>query len=207
MHPHLSPHPFAPPLYIIEQELVTFHSDFESTEFEYSLNALLETIPNFTPLTNTTIEMSNETNALAWALPQSTTAIVRRLHQALAQAGLDLIPAQIMFLVHIATNDDPVQTLMATQMGKDKSAILRQVDMFEERGWVERKIDPNDRRRKRLSLTPAGEEVLARGRGVMEMVFAHACEGIPEADIAICIRVLTKVRERVMPLLAQAQQG
>lgn len=193
--------------YLLMPQEITHTDLFEATELDYSLSEFLGTIPNFTPLMNATIEMSNETNALAWALPQSTTAIVRRLHQALDQAGIDLIPAQIMFLVHIATNDDPVQTLMATQMGKDKSAILRQVDLFEERGWVERKIDPNDRRRKRLSLTPAGEEMLARGRGVMEMVFGHACDGIPAADIAICVRVLSQIRERVMPLLVQAPQG
>ena len=196
-----------PLVYLIQPEVFSFEPAFEATELDYHGGQLFGIFSNFTPLTNTTIEMSNETNALAWALPQSATAFVRRFHQALEQAGIDLIPAQVMFLVHISTNDDPVQTLMATQMGKDKSAVLRQVDLFEQRGWVERKIDPNDRRRKRLLLTPAGEEVLARGRGVMEMVFGHACEGIPTADIAICVRVLTQLRERVMPLLQPQQQG
>lgn len=202
--PITAQHPMA---YMLQPEMLTLEPAFEATELDYMGSGLFGIFSNFTPLTNTTIEMSNETNALAWALPQTATAIVRRLHQALEQAGIDLIPAQVMFLVHISTNDDPVQTLMATQMGKDKSAVLRQVDLFEQRGWVERKIDPNDRRRKRLILTPAGEEVLARGRGVMEMVFGHACDGIPSADIAICIRVLTQLRERVMPLLQVQQQG
>jgi DNA-binding MarR family transcriptional regulator len=186
-------------------ELAFLEDAFEATELDEFATHFLGFFPNFTSLTNENIAMSKPTNELTWVLPNTVSFMVRRVQQVLEKESIDLIPPQLAFLFHIAMNEDPVQTLMATQMGKDKSAILRQVDMFEQRGWIERKIDPNDRRRKRLSLTPAGQEVLAKGRAIMEKVFNSACEGIPEADIAICIRVLTQMRLRVAPLLQMEQ--
>jgi DNA-binding MarR family transcriptional regulator len=190
---------------LVMHELAALEDAFEATELDGSSTHFLGFFPNFTPLTNENIAMSNTANELTWVLPNTVSFMVRRVQQVLEKENIELIPPQLAFLFHIAMNEDPVQTLMATQMGKDKSAILRQVDMFEERGWIERKIDPNDRRRKRLSLTPAGQEVLAKGRTIMEKVFGMACEGIPEADIAICIRVLTQMRTRVAPLLHMEQ--
>lgn len=195
-------HPMA---YMFQPEMVTAANAFEATELDYLDSEYFGIFSTFTPLTFTTIEMSDSTNELTWTLPNTVSFMVRRVQQVLEKESIDLIPPQLAFLFHIAMNQDPVQTLMATQMGKDKSAILRQVDMFEQRGWIERKIDPNDRRRKHLSLTPAGQEILMRGRGIMEMVFGMACEGIPEADIAICIRVLNQMRSRVAPLVQQPE--
>ena len=46
--------------------------------------------------------------------------------------------------------------------GTDKTTVVALVDRLERRGLLERVADPADRRRRRLYLTPAGEELLSR---------------------------------------------
>jgi MarR family transcriptional regulator, organic hydroperoxide resistance regulator len=54
----------------------------------------------------------------------------------------------------------------------DASNVTDIVDRLEERGLVQRTIDPNDRRVRRLVLTPEGEAVRAE-------LFEHALAGAP----------------------------
>ncbi len=49
---------------------------------------------------------------------------------------------------------------MACMLGKDKSAVLRQLDSLEEKGLVRRVPDKNDRRKNFLMITKKGEKVV-----------------------------------------------
>lgn len=47
---------------------------------------------------------------------------------------------------------------LAEQLRTNKPAVSRAMDKFEELGWVERKVDPEDRRSVFLSLTKDGKK-------------------------------------------------
>jgi DNA-binding MarR family transcriptional regulator len=49
---------------------------------------------------------------------------------------------------------------LAARIGRSMSATSRLVDQLVRRGWVDRAEDPDDRRAKRLELTPAGTDFL-----------------------------------------------
>jgi DNA-binding MarR family transcriptional regulator len=49
-------------------------------------------------------------------------------------------------------------------MGIDPSGLIATIDDLEERGWLERRKDPADRRRNVVVLTEAGAAKLAEGR-------------------------------------------
>jgi DNA-binding MarR family transcriptional regulator len=49
-------------------------------------------------------------------------------------------------------------------MGIDPSGLIATIDDLEERGWLERRRDPDDRRRNVVVLTEAGAAKLAEGR-------------------------------------------
>jgi DNA-binding MarR family transcriptional regulator len=49
-------------------------------------------------------------------------------------------------------------------MGIDPSGLIATIDDLEERGWLERRRDPEDRRRNVVVLTEAGVAKLAEGR-------------------------------------------
>jgi DNA-binding MarR family transcriptional regulator len=55
---------------------------------------------------------------------------------------------------------------LGRRMSITKQAASKVIDTLMERGWVDREPDPEDGRRKRLTVTEAGREVMAEGERV-----------------------------------------
>ncbi|MBK9629189.1 MAG: MarR family transcriptional regulator [Flavobacteriales bacterium] len=76
--------------------------------------------------------------------------------------------------------------------------ILRQLDQLEQQGWVERQQDPNDRRRKYLVVTKAGQEIHRKGAKIRDKVFTQALEGIAPKHVATVLDVLENMARNSM---------
>ena len=88
--------------------------------------------------------------------------LIQRTHQAVATHELGLTPGHIKALYELDADESVSMGALATSVGCDASSATWLVDRLEERGLVERRPHPRDRRVKTVVLTPDGVKTKAR---------------------------------------------
>ena len=84
-----------------------------------------------------------------------------RLFQVIEELDLSLTQMKVLDALGIAEEEPSVKGV-SERVGCSLANASRAVEALHERGWVERREDPADRRVKRLAITPAGREALHR---------------------------------------------
>lgn len=79
-----------------------------------------------------------------------------------ALASLGLTRPQCRILGYLARHEGINQAGLADLLEIKPMTLVRQIDRMEEDGWVQRRLDPTDRRARRLMLTDKARPVLAR---------------------------------------------
>jgi DNA-binding MarR family transcriptional regulator len=103
-------------------------------------------------------------------LLSSSSFLLKRLGFLLKERGFAAFEATGLSPYHHAVlallEEDPreTQATIADALGYDRSHLVGILDDLEERGLIERKRDPSDRRRHLVSLAPDGKRALARMR-------------------------------------------
>jgi DNA-binding MarR family transcriptional regulator len=77
-------------------------------------------------------------------------------------ATLGLTPPQAGILHAIASEPGPSQQSLSVELGLLPSRVVAYVDELEDRGYVERRRNPSDRRLHALFLTPDGKKLMRR---------------------------------------------
>jgi DNA-binding MarR family transcriptional regulator len=99
--------------------------------------------------------------------------MIRRCHQIAAAIfadecrELDLTTTQYGILYVLSRHPGADQISLARLLGLDRSTTGMVVGRLEERQLLRRAIDPADKRKRLLELTPAGEKLLARAQPVV----------------------------------------
>jgi DNA-binding MarR family transcriptional regulator len=77
-------------------------------------------------------------------------------------AAVDLTPPHAGILRAIAAEPGRSQQALSTQLGLLPSRVVAYVDELEDRGYVERRRNPDDRRLHALYLTAAGKKLMGK---------------------------------------------
>lgn len=91
-------------------------------------------------------------------------------------------------------------------MAKDKSVILRFVDVLEKGGLLIRRTDPQDRRRNILQVTPGGEEVISQLSEIEAEISAMLLQDIPEDEVAIFFKVTDRIKQNAERINAESSK-
>ena len=95
---------------------------------------------------------------LNWLGTRSRT----RFHQALEGTGLH--PRDVGVLTIISRRPGATQQEIGAEADIDASTMVATIDNLEERGLADRRIHPEDRRKRAVHLTKKGERALQRAR-------------------------------------------
>jgi DNA-binding MarR family transcriptional regulator len=119
--------------------------------------------------------------------------IVHSLHRASRSAERvhGVSGAQLFVLQLLA--DAPAHSLnaLAERTLTHQSSVSVVVSRLVARGLVERKRSPEDGRRVELSLSPAGQELLAQAPAAMQIRLIEALRGLPWRDLRTLASLLT----------------
>lgn len=114
---------------------------------------------------------------------------------------LGLSTARWVALVNLAAHPEGMtQNALALRVGIKGSTLVRQLDLLESDGWVERRDSPGDRRVKRVFLTPKAKPALASIAAVGSRLRFELLGDADEADIRTAIALLDRVKGRLQAL-------
>jgi len=135
--------------------------------------------------------------------------LIRRAHQVSVAifmeetAAFDVTPVQFAILNALIEDPGEDQVTLARKVAFDPATFGSVITRLEARGWVQREADAADRRRKLLSVTPAGAEVaqqMKRAVGKVQQRILGPLEG-PEREqlLALLDRLVDGHQEQAAP--------
>jgi MarR family transcriptional regulator for hemolysin len=97
-------------------------------------------------------------------------------------------------------NDGMMQTELAKVMDVGKVTLGGLIDRLEAAGLVARQADPEDRRAKRVVMTPRGKKLLSEIQDIAAVVNTRIMNGIAKNDIVRAETVLYKMKQQLISM-------
>src|SRR2546421_4663937 len=140
----------------------------------------------------------------------STSFLLKRLGFAVkeqtmeAYEGTGLHPYHHAILLVLGEGAPETQGSIADALGYDRGQLVGLLDELEERGLLERRRDPNDRRRHVVRLTPDGKKALQKLRALSKRIEDEFLAPLNEAERAKLHLLLLRLAEQHEPRCALA---
>ena len=126
----------------------------------------------------------------------------KRLEQRARAAGIGLSRAQWQVLAYIARAEGINQVGLAGILDIEPITLVRLLDRLEGLGFVERRLDPRDRRQRNLFLTDQAWPELERVRALGAEVREEALAGLDEASRRQLLAELGGIKANLQAVLA-----
>lgn len=110
---------------------------------------------------------------------------------------LGLTQARWRALFELSRAGAITQVELAAVLGIEGPTLVRLLDGLESQGLIERHTCAEDRRAKKVHLTPSAEPTLAQMRTIADDLRGRVLDGIPETDLETARRVLATIAERL----------
>lgn len=126
-------------------------------------------------------------------LPRLTKQVMRRSDPELL--GLDL--RLVVALSYLGDHDGAPQHELVDALCMDAKNVVLLLNELEDRGYLERRRDSEDRRRHRVHITPAGRDALVQAEHVMEDVENHVLQALDAEERTTLWRLLARALHEV----------
>jgi DNA-binding MarR family transcriptional regulator len=138
-------------------------------------------------------------------LISSTSFLLKRLGFAAKDKAMEayersgLHPYHHAVLAVLDEGSRETQGAIADALGYDRGQLVGLLDELEDRGLVERRRDPADRRRHNVRLTPAGKRALAKLRGLARQLDDEFLASLDEDERAQLHALLLRLAQQHLP--------
>lgn len=133
------------------------------------------------------------TGRASFLLSQLGTRSAQEFANRLAPLGMR--PSHFGLLMHLSQDEGQSQQQLADAMGIHRNVMVGLVDDLENRGLIERRRHPTDRRAHALHLTAAAHDLLPRARRAADEQETQLLAGIDEADRNHLIALLQRLAD------------
>ena len=120
---------------------------------------------------------------------------------------LGFSPYHYSVLALLSEGERETQATIADALGVDRSQLVGLLDSLEERGMIERRRDPHDRRRHVVSLTAAGKKQLAKFRSLIKRLDEDIVAPLDPESREILHGLLLRIASHHDPRFAAASVG
>ncbi len=128
---------------------------------------------------------------LGYRLRRAQIAAFQHFAATVGKSGIT--PGWFGLMVIVANNAGLSQTRLARALGVDGSTMVAMIDRLEENGWLQRRRSEVDRRTHALSLTDAGNDLLAQLMPQVEAHEAELAQGLSAGDKKDLLALLAKI--------------
>ncbi|CAL8478034.1 MULTISPECIES: MarR family winged helix-turn-helix transcriptional regulator [Caballeronia] len=112
----------------------------------------------------------------------------------LAKSSLNLTRAQCRVLAYLSHYGEVNQARLAELLEVAPISAGRLLDRMEEGGWIERRLNPDDRRERQVRMTAKAEKALDKARRVGDEITSEALAGFSRQESEQLIALLQRVR-------------
>lgn len=115
--------------------------------------------------------------------------------------------AQWVVLFRLQRSEGLKQSELADILDIQPITLTRLIDRLCDNGLIERRSDPNDRRAKRLFLTPAARPVLDRLNVVSNEMMARVLAGVEHSAVKAMTKHFSGIKENLRQAISERAQG
>ena len=143
----------------------------------------------------TTSAPSRTVPDMSYLLTHTAHVLTTRMSAAFEEIGIT--PRAYCVLFH-ALEEERTQIQLAEISDLDKTTMVVTVDELEKAGLAERRPSSRDRRARVISVTEAGERIVAEGTRIADRVHREVLEALPESEGDVLVSALTRLAEGLL---------
>jgi DNA-binding MarR family transcriptional regulator len=138
--------------------------------------------------------MDNNNAPISFNIALTLKAIEQAFKKNTADLPIKLLAESFGILMITYFHQGVIQQDIAEMAKKDKSAVLRQIDMLESKGLLQRQTDEHDRRKNLIFMTDKGKEITQMLINKEHELLLSLSQNIDEQDMETFIKVLTMLK-------------
>lgn len=146
-------------------------------------------------------------DSLGFVITDVGRLLRKAVERRISEKGIAVTPGEARALMHASALGGGRQALLAERLGVEPMTVSGYVERLEERGLVERRLDPADRRAKCVHVTDAADKLLKEARAIAASVLDDVLAETDPVERAALERTLKGMRGRLQGMLGCGERA